>query len=95
MATLVKADGTETEVFPANGKKFTPEELQKLVGGYIELTRTNKPVRDMWVNEEGKLNGSLLNHKATMLYQYGYADSIFGDVLVMPARKTKMKEETK
>lgn len=95
MATLIKADGTESEVFPADGKKFTLEELQKFVGGYIELTRTNKPVRDMYVNEEGKLNGSSQNWKATTLYQYGYADPIFGDVLVMPPRKTKVKEETK
>jgi len=37
MARLIKPDGTEETVVPANGKKFTLEELQKHVGGYIQL----------------------------------------------------------
>ena len=37
MATLYKMDGTVQEVKPAKGKAFTIEEMQKLVGGYVEL----------------------------------------------------------
>jgi hypothetical protein len=35
MATLIKPDGTQTEVKPKNGKTFTLKELQTLVGGYV------------------------------------------------------------
>jgi len=37
MATLIKTDGTEEGVTPADGKEFTLEELQGYVGGYIEM----------------------------------------------------------
>jgi Domain of unknown function (DUF3846) len=52
MATLLKADGTEQEVTPRWGKKFTLEELQKLVGGYIEPIKL--PSGYMLVNEDGR-----------------------------------------
>lgn len=39
MAYLIKTDGTVTEVHPANGTNFSLEELQKFVGGHIELVR--------------------------------------------------------
>lgn len=86
--TYITSDGIETQVTPHDGKKFSLEELQKFVGGMIELTRTNKPVRDMWVNEEGKLDGLPINRKATALYQYGLQDPICGNVLVIN-RKVK------
>lgn len=87
IATLLKTDGSETIIEPRNGKKFSLEELQGYVGGYIELIRTKKPVRDMYINEEGKLNGLPLNAKATELYQYGYADPVVGDAVVISTRK--------
>lgn len=34
MATLIKADGTQTEIQPQNGTDFSLEELQKYVDGY-------------------------------------------------------------
>jgi hypothetical protein len=37
MGYHIKADGTVTKVTPATGKKFTLEEMQKFVGGYIEI----------------------------------------------------------
>ena len=33
MATLIKADGTQTEIQPQNGTDFSLEELQKYVDG--------------------------------------------------------------
>lgn len=37
MARLIRADGTEAQVAPANGESFTLAEFQRFVGGYIEL----------------------------------------------------------
>lgn len=34
---IITMDGTETPVMPANGKKFTLEEMKRIVGGYIEI----------------------------------------------------------
>ena len=37
MAKIIKTDGTIVEVTPQNGADFQLEELQKIVGGYIEV----------------------------------------------------------
>jgi hypothetical protein len=37
MALAVYTDGTEDEIHPLNGTDFQPEELQQIIGGYIEL----------------------------------------------------------
>lgn len=81
MATLIKTDGSEAEIQPANGKSFTLEEMQKCVGGNIELAHT-RDGRMMWINEEGKLNDLPPNEKATQLYVHNDHDIIVGDVLV-------------
>ena len=39
MATLIPAHGTPIYIEPANGRSFTLEELQTIVGGYIEMCR--------------------------------------------------------
>jgi hypothetical protein len=82
MAVLITSDGVETIVKPANGQ-FTLEELQGFVGGWIELIRTNDG-RQMWLNEEGKLNRLPLNWKATLLTRgiVNDNDVIVGDVLI-------------
>ena len=55
MARLIRANGTEEIVQPANGKGFTIEEIQKLVGGTVQAINirgeATKPV--MLVNEDG------------------------------------------
>jgi len=83
MATWIKTDGTTTEVHPKDGRAFTLEELQAFVGGYIELVRIDGE-RNLWLNEEGKLDGLPLNVKATKLTHGIIAewDFIVGDVLV-------------
>lgn len=82
MATLIKSNGTEVEVHP-KGDFFNLEELQKYVGGYIELVTIDKEFL-MIVNEEGKLMCLPQNEKATRLYhKVRYTeDVIVGDVLV-------------
>lgn len=79
----ITADGVRQEVVPANGKKFTLEELQKYVGGYIEMTKTYDG-RTMWVNEEGLLRNLPINLVATFLIHPAYMhDGIRGDVLII------------
>lgn len=36
-ATIIYPDGREEKVSPANGNDFSLEEVQKIVGGYIEV----------------------------------------------------------
>jgi hypothetical protein len=66
MATYFKTDLTKTEQLPANGKKFTLEELQAAVGGYIEFLEL--PDGSALVcNEDGLSMGLELNLAATQL----------------------------
>jgi hypothetical protein len=62
MATLIHPDGKEQQVLP-EGKKWTLEELQKHIGGYIELVPG--PKRRIIVNEDGILLNLPFNPKAT------------------------------
>lgn len=78
--------GIKNEVKPKNGKYFTLEELQTIVGGYIECVYL-KDNMTMVVNEEGKLKGLPCNGLATEItYQNGFIDQNgFVDVIVGPA----------
>ena len=81
-AKLYKADGTILEVVPANGTDFQLDELQKMVGGYIEIVPAGKG-KIMVLDNEGKLKDKPVNNAATMMFmQAGYCDIIAGDVLV-------------
>ena len=89
MARLIRPDGTEDHVTPANGKTFTLEEMQRYVGGYIELMPGVAPMR-MIVDEEGQLKNKPVNVKATALVferlkgqKLRYLPTIVGDVLVL------------
>ena len=99
MALYIKANSLQgEEIKPKNGKTFTLEEMQKAVGGYIEILHLADG-RIMVLNEEGKLNGLETNITATGIlaevgsYVFGrhlkHADVIYafggnlvGDVLV-------------
>lgn len=80
---FLKADGTVSEIKPANGKTFDLEEMQKLVGGLIEIIDL-KDGRCLVVNEEGKLTGLPRNDKATGLWEesFGLSDVIVGNAIV-------------
>jgi hypothetical protein len=89
-ARYLKTDGTEVEISPANGKKFTLKELQDLVGGYIEMVSI-KDRFTMVINEEGAVNGMPKNEAASKLwlekwpvetYPLNNTGAIFGDVVV-------------
>lgn len=81
MALLLREDGTQNEVLPGNGKYFTLEELQTLVGGFIELVYTHDGLL-MYIDEEGKQKEKAVNTAATALYRYGMHDPIVGTAIV-------------
>lgn len=85
MGKLIKVDGSERIVTPADGKQFTLEELQGYVGGNIQRIGLPGGV-GMYLNEDGK--GLLLeeNKRATVLGRVaGIADDDFivGDVVIL------------
>ena len=85
MAKWIKSSGEVVEVQPAappkKGKraKFTLDELQGFVGGYIERLIV-APNLDMICNEEGKLHGLPVNQVATALAKTQW---IVGDVVLV------------
>lgn len=95
MASLIKTDGSETTVKPKNGKQFTLEELQAFVGGSIELLMLPNG-REMYLNEDGKFNGSKINNRATVIAAgAGIADNDFaaGDVIICDRSETNDDNE--
>jgi len=89
MATIYKTDGTVEEIQPKNGKGFKLEELQEIVGGYIE-TIYLKNGMVMVVNEEGKINNLPLNKNATVyVHAHDFADVIVGNALVCKQNEIK------
>lgn len=96
MATWIRADESQSEVTPANGKVFTLAEMQRFVGGHIEAL----PMRNgkiMWINEEGKLKqlppNLLADHIAHRQTGIALWDQIVGDVLIATVAETEGEEE--
>lgn len=95
MAIKITTSKKVTRVRPKN-KVFTLEELQKQVGGYIEMLPL-KSVPEfkltdaiMVLNEEGKLLGLPMNQMATDLLTRNYpksTDVIVGDVLIFKSKE--------
>lgn len=79
---IAKADGTMQYMEPANKSDYTLEELQRIVGGHIEILDLGK--RYLVVNEDGKLLRMRYNTLATnwMLVAIGGNDFIVGDALL-------------
>jgi hypothetical protein len=87
MATFLRSTGESEVLFPANGVFWSLEELQTLVGGYIEVARTVDG-RFLVLDEEGKCEHKQkpLNIAATRLYQHGRVDPIVGDVVIIDTK---------
>jgi Domain of unknown function (DUF3846) len=83
-SSLYRTDGTIIPIAPANGVHWTLEELQGLVGGYIEHATTIDG-RIMIVNEMGKVQRPMLplNKEATRIYRHGRVDPIVGPAVVV------------
>ncbi|KKM07213.1 hypothetical protein LCGC14_1736140 [marine sediment metagenome] len=75
----LKTDGSHGQV--DLGQLLTLEEMQGLVGGYIERisVRYEGKLRDMWVNEEGLLDSLPQNHEASRIARR----LIVGDVFII------------
>ena len=78
MALLILPSGEARTITPARGEAFTLEELQTLVGGFIELTLTLDG-QPMIVNEDGIALGLPLNVEASRMARAG---RIVGPALV-------------
>lgn len=84
MAKIYKTNGEVLDIEPKNGTDFQLEELQAIVGGFIQIIEISD-TEIMVMNEEGKLENLPFNEKATAIYQksiLGVEDFIVGDVLV-------------
>lgn len=89
MAKIYRANGDVEIVEPKNGRDFQLEELQGIVGGYIECLNLSVG-RLLICNEEGKLKGLDFNERATdLVRKNGYNDYIVGDVLLCKTGEVK------
>ena len=93
-ATLIKVDGTKVELTP-KGKKFTYDEIREAIGNIIEPLCLNcypicaKELRQMNMicDEEGAINGSVLNIEASWLLHTILGDDaqlLCGNVIFIP-----------
>lgn len=101
MAILIPARGEPRSVSPANGRSFTLQELQRYVGGYIEILRTEFVIQDnkeplvAFLNEDGKGLGLSRNGYASAMFHksLGPGDYIVGDVVLCTATEAGERDE--
>ena len=80
MAFVIFVDGDMEGVEPENGTSFHYKELQKLVGGLIEVVpQTVDPHHVYLCDEEGLLKDKYRNRKVSELLDY----PVVGDILVL------------
>jgi|TARA_R100000306_G_C4297986_1_gene103594 hypothetical protein len=80
MARLILSDGTQTVVTPeADSNEWTLVELQRHLQGYIEHCPAQYDGHEVWVNEEGRLNGMHYNSHASSLT----GQDLVGPVLIL------------
>ena len=84
ISTIIKTDGTRMNVEPKNGTDFQLDELQEIVGGYIEIVHLSNG-QIMVVNEEGLIYDLPYNAEASSEAM----DIIVGDVLVCDSDKVR------
>lgn len=85
MALLIKAGKQSKTVNPANGDKFTLEELQGYVDGFIERIDLQNG-KAMYINEDGKALRLPYNATATVILKNRgclIGDYIAGSAIVL------------
>lgn len=89
MAQIIKVDGTIITIEPKNGDDFKLEELQAIVGGFIEICQLpNNQI--LVIDEEGKIKEKELNRVATIAFQLSKRrDWIAGDALLCSINQVK------
>ena len=90
MAQIIKTNGEVIETKPNNGTDFSLEELQAIVGGYIEVVSLHDG-RLIVCDEQGKQKGKDINHTATDLFRLTLLinDFLVGDILVCGTNEIK------
>tara|TARA_R110001632_G_C11210121_1_gene404256 strand:- start:47 stop:382 length:336 start_codon:yes stop_codon:yes gene_type:complete len=91
---FIKAGMEGVEVMPQNKNFFQLEELQKIVGGYIQIIYLKKHLDSngtplaLICNENGKYEDLLTNYHATLIWEanYGASDVMVGDILITPQK---------
>ena len=87
-SVIIKADGLQKKVDPANGTDFSIDELNEFVDGYIEILHIGDKL--LVCNEEGKLQNLQYNATATRLINaVGIKDYIVGNALFCDKDKIK------
>ena len=86
MAKIVYPDKDSEDYSPKNGTTFELEEMQEIVGGYIEIIRLNDG-RIIVVNEEGLSQGLPVNIEATNILRRDHSTTqyIVGNAIVCDA----------
>ena len=81
-ALIIRTNGTKELVDFEEGTFLNT--AQKAVGGWIQLVELHSKNIDLYLNEEGKLDGLPQNPIATALWSedYGLTDYIVGDVII-------------
>jgi len=91
-ATIYRVDAFDSITTPRNRTDFSLEELHHYVNcDYVERVAL-KDNMEMWIDENGKLNGKKPNIMATKLFKESYPeidDYIAGDALVCPRGMVK------
>jgi hypothetical protein len=78
MVKILRVDGTEEDLLPESGnKRLTLTQLQKAVGGYIELIKSYRE-GIMFADEDGNMKGRQMNVMASSLA----GQKIVGDVVI-------------
>jgi hypothetical protein len=88
MGKLIRWNGDTSDVQPLNGTDYQLDELQKFVGGYIEILYLSDKLI-MIVNDEGAYDKKP-NKVATDIYRMIHPGFIiFGDVLICKKEEVK------
>lgn len=90
VGNIIRPDGAEIDVLPANNRKFTLQELQGIVGGNIEVVRMlpGNGHKTMYVNEDGKFLKMERNDKATKKSLIAEFDYIVGPAVIVRSETT-------
>lgn len=78
---ILKSDDTVQIFKPLNGENFSLDEMQKAVGGLIQVVNIPHTDLIMVINEEGVLFFLPKNHMASAIVR----QDIVGNVIIMPS----------
>lgn len=81
-AVIINTNGSKSIVEFEAGNSY--DLLSGAVGGWIECVSLVSKNADLWLNEEGKLDGLPQNPIGTALWtdEYGFTDIIVGNIII-------------